>query len=185
MENTQLIGQFAAALDGACAQLAPQVQVLISKSFEERCNECDTPLEEIQLANAYAYVVVSLCFAYLKSQGVDTTHHPIMRDLERVKSYMKRQKLVEQGKTEEDEAAVAVTGAKRFIEGVLGRSTGPAISEDNFKGKHTKFDEGEADGESKSTSKSKSKSDEVSIRTKRTQKKDKKVKGKGKGKVAK
>ena len=36
--------------------------------------------------------VILTLTAYLKSKGIDTTNHPIMKDLARVKSYMNRAK---------------------------------------------------------------------------------------------
>ncbi len=39
----------------------------------------------------HIYVILTLT-AYLKSKGIDTTNHPIMKDLARVKSYMNRAK---------------------------------------------------------------------------------------------
>lgn len=157
MENTQLITQFLQSLDASVDSLKPEIAQLISKSFEDRCNESDG-LEQVQLGNGYAYTLVSLCFAYLKSQGVDTAKHPIMDDLERVKSYMKRHKQVESG---EPEVQVDTSVAKKFIQGVLGRE--PAISSSNFRGTHTKFDD-----------------DKESIRTKLTKTKEKKDKTKEK-----
>lgn len=145
MENSQVIEQFLKSLDTGIHNLKPQVERLISKSFEDRCNECsgDDALETIRVGNTYAYVIVSLGFAYLKSKGVDTASHPIMQDLERVKSYMNREKRVKAGADDaQKEGANSGEAVKRFIKGVLGS---PAISDENFKGKHTRFEEsGEA-----------------------------------------
>jgi exosome complex protein LRP1 len=177
MENTDLIKQFIASLDASVDTLAPDVKQLISKSFEDRCNETEG-LEQVQLSNGYAYIFVSLCFAYLKSTGVNTNDHPIMKDLDRVKSYMKRQKLVESGQTEEAKADTSV--ARRFIQGVLGAQREPAISQEHFKPAHIKF---EQDGKKKDDD------DEESIRNKVTkklkEKKGKREKNNKKGKVTK
>lgn len=138
MENSALIKQYVASLDGAVAGLDPVVKDLIGDSFEDRINTAQDPLQQIAISNGYAYIVVSLCFAYLKSQGVDTQTHPIMKDLDRVKSYMQRAKLAEEGK---EEVKVDTDVAKKFIKSVLG--SGPSISQENFKGKHTKFEDEE------------------------------------------
>ncbi|CDR43128.1 CYFA0S11e00540g1_1 [Cyberlindnera fabianii] len=143
MENEGLIKQFLTSLDSSVGSLSPDISTLISTSFEDRINETSDPLQQIAISNGYAYVLVSLCFAYLKAQGVNTSNHPIMKDLERVKSYMNRAKLAEEGK---EEVKVDTSVAKRFLQGVLGGK--PAISEENFnKGKHTKFEDEKKDEE--------------------------------------
>ncbi len=46
-------------------------------------------MSKVQLISIDAILTLT---AYLKSKGIDTTNHPIMKDLARVKSYMNRAK---------------------------------------------------------------------------------------------
>lgn len=147
MENSQLIKQYIQSLDHSVVELEPLINTLNGESFEDRLNQASTPQEQIKIANGYAYILTSLSFAYLKSQGVDTNRHPIMADLQRVKSYMKRATDMKKPQ----EKPVDTAAAKRFIEAALNSGSGnstvikgtpePAISAQSFKGTHTKFED--------------------------------------------
>jgi exosome complex protein LRP1 len=50
-------------------------------------NKLDT-IERCSMCVLMAYTLNSLYFAYLKAQGVSPLEHPIMQELERVKTYM-------------------------------------------------------------------------------------------------
>ncbi|KAH3677152.1 hypothetical protein WICMUC_001907 [Wickerhamomyces mucosus] len=150
MENTELINQFIKSLNGSLDSLDGDFKQLVGQSFEDRLNIADGPLDRIKISNNYAYILTSLSFAYLKSIGIDTSKHPIMDDLNRVKSYVARLKEVEnQSKNEEVKSEKDTEAAKRFINAALNSGTGnstvvkgvpePAISSASFKGTHTKF----------------------------------------------
>ncbi|KAJ3425919.1 sun-cor steroid hormone receptor co-repressor [Anaeramoeba flamelloides] len=48
------------------------------------------PLEQAKLNMSIAYTINSLYFMYLKTQGIDPKNHPVKKELERVKLYIKK-----------------------------------------------------------------------------------------------
>jgi exosome complex protein LRP1 len=144
MDDATLVKQYLHALHSATQSLAPDLTALLSTPLAEQLNQTSTATETINLANGSAYMLVSLAFAYLKSQGVNTAGHPIMEDLARVKAYMKRLTEWEARKeTTVEKEDEETRRAKEFIRSALGQSSvvtgavGPSIS---FKGTHTKFE---------------------------------------------
>lgn len=142
MEEEKLILQYMQGFKSGINGVDEGLNKLLVKPLDQQLNE-SSGAETIKLANGSAYLLVSLCFAYLKSQGVDTSKHPIMGDLNRVRSYMKRAGELEKEEKKEEEADDEATKrANEFIRSALGKnkvvigSVGPAVS---FKGKHTKF----------------------------------------------
>lgn len=154
MENLDLIKQYIQSLNQSLTTLAPHISTLTSNSFEDRLNSESDALKRMKIANNYAYVLVTLSFAYLKSIGVDTTKHPIMEDLERVKSYMKRYKDASSGVDDEEKKRVETEQAKRFISAALGNNKTTqqvdlnTVKDDMLKrgiSSHTKFVDEEED----------------------------------------
>ncbi|KAH3681981.1 hypothetical protein WICPIJ_007052 [Wickerhamomyces pijperi] len=173
MENIDLIKQYIQSLNQAVTTLDPQIITLTSESFEDRINSESDPLKRVKIATNYAYTIVTLAFAYLKSIGVDTAKHPIMEDLNRVKSYMKRYKDASSGVDEEEQKRIDTEKAKRFINAALGNNqqsnlntttssmAQPAIST------HTKFaadDEKKEDKKEEEEEETKTKSQAKQIR---------------------
>ncbi|ODQ61376.1 hypothetical protein WICANDRAFT_61932 [Wickerhamomyces anomalus NRRL Y-366-8] len=187
MENTELVKQYIDALDVSLDEIEPIIKEISSKSFEDRINETSDEHEKIKISNSYAYLLTSLSFAFLKSKGIDTTNHPIMKDLARVKSYMNRAK---EALNPSKEKKVDTGVAKRFIEAALNSGTGnstvvtgtpePAISSASFQGKHTKFKDENEKSDDESDDKKVSKKDEASIRKSSKEKLGKKDSGKNK-----
>lgn len=153
MENIENIRQFATVLELAAAQLDDGLDAILKKSVQEMTDSADN-ISKIKIYNGYSYVLVSVLFAYLKSVGIKTESHPIMKDLDRVKAYVKKLKLLEsQGEKKEVQEKRAQDEANQFLKQSLGINSGsvttssatenmtrPAISSGSFKGKHTKFE---------------------------------------------
>lgn len=152
MENISQVKLFIDSLDETIRQLHLDVEPIISKPLDELvASHTHSPVEAVSFYNNYLYTLISVLFAYLKTLGVDTSQHPIMKELTRIKSYMRRGKELEArvNRSEEDDKN-NLQKAQQFLENTLGVSGGasapddlkkPAISESNFKGKHTKFEE--------------------------------------------
>ncbi len=150
MENIDNVKHFVEALDASTNSLAARLKPILSKTLEENVAACDTPMAKIKYYNNYLYVLVSLIFAYVKSVGIDTSTHPIMKELARVKTYMQRQKQLEARLSQRDTTDEDALAAKTFLRNALGGKvngggaaataalTRPAISSGNF-GTHTKF----------------------------------------------
>lgn len=142
------IKKFIDSLDGSIDDLHLKLQPIITKSLEEVVSDVQSPLEKIELYNNYSYVLISIIVAYLRSSGVDTTNHPIMKELDRVKLYMKRHKDLITLKDESDAATIQNTkeyllktlGTKAVTENTISGQQEPAISSSNFKNTHTRFD---------------------------------------------
>lgn len=152
MENIENVKLFIKSLDSSANKLSEQLKPLLSKSLDDQINLIEDPIAKIKFYNNYLYCLVSLIFAYLKSVGVDTNTHPIVKELARVKSYMNRLKELEAKISSKDTTKEDSEAAKNFLQNTLGGKINgggaavpeglskPAISKANF-GKHTKFDE--------------------------------------------
>lgn len=83
---------------------------------------------------------MDLVWILLKTKGVDPTNHPVMQELERVKSYFGKIKRVQENEGEpageqEKSAKLDRSAAGRFIRAALAGEPG------STPGKHTKFDD--------------------------------------------
>ncbi|CAK7896418.1 exosome complex protein Lrp1p [[Candida] anglica] len=156
MENIQNVKRFIQQLDSSTAGLAKKLHPVLSKPLDEQAAQCESPVAQIKLYNNYLYVLISVLYAYLKSIGTDTTQHPIMKELTRIKTYMARLKELEAKLSQKDTSEEDALKAKSYLQHTLGGKvngggaaqtsslTTPAISSGNF-GKHTKFDDKEDD----------------------------------------
>lgn len=141
------IKKFIDSLDGSIDDLHLKLQPIITKSLDEVVSNVQSPVEKIELYNNYSYVLVSIIVAYLRSSGIDTTDHPIMKELDRVKLYMKRHKdLVTQDDTDATrlkntkDYLLKTLGTKSVTENTASGQQEPAISSANFQNTHKKFD---------------------------------------------
>lgn len=136
-EGIEKIKKFLDSLNGSIDDLQDKLQPIIAKSLDEVVAEYESPLEKIEIYNSYSYVLISIVVAYLRSTGVDTTNHPIMKELQRVKQYMEKHKALIAKKNSGDEAET-----KEYLQKTLGNKPEPAISSANFKetGKHKRFE---------------------------------------------
>jgi exosome complex protein LRP1 len=84
-----------------------------------------SPLESARLHLMVAYTINTLFYMYLKTQGIAATNHPVMEELERVKTYIQKVKEVTKEAEAEAEASkrqlsLNVSAAQRFIAHALG-----------------------------------------------------------------
>lgn len=158
MENIQNVKGFIDSLNSSVAQLNTTLQPVVTRSLEELVStNAETPLERIALYNNYLYTLISVLYSHLKALGTDTNSHPIMKELNRIKAYMKRLKdyeaLLLSQKASRDKL---LEKSKAYIENTLGLVAvngggaaqtesllEPAISKVHFQGAHTRFEEQE------------------------------------------
>lgn len=190
MENIDNVKLFVESLDNSVDQLTEKLEPILKKSLEEKIAASDSQMERIKIYNNYSYVLISILFSYLKTLGINTDQHPIMKELTRIKLYMKRYKELETKLASKDTSKEDAEAARTFIQNTLGTKingggaaissnmSSPAISSSNFAGVHTKFSDPENNSDSESTSKPKSET------TSRTPVK-KKISPKPKGKASK
>lgn len=83
----------------------------------------------------------------MKTAGVNTDSHEIMKDLSRVKTYMAQYKELEQKiNNKEKHKEKDAERTKEFLKSQLRNKS--AISKVNFEGKHTKFEDSSTESES-------------------------------------
>ncbi|SJX60624.1 related to nuclear regulator [Sporisorium reilianum f. sp. reilianum] len=141
-----------AALSASFTDLTSTLQPLLAHNYEQlnaalQANSASTDnaddelhgrLDAARMQVSVAYVLMDLVWILLKTKGVDTTNHPVMQELERVKSYFGKIKRVQENegeKAEEKGARVDRSAAGRFIRAALAGEPG------STPGKHTKFDD--------------------------------------------
>ncbi|PWZ01438.1 hypothetical protein BCV70DRAFT_198867 [Testicularia cyperi] len=94
-------------------------------------------LDAARMQVSAAYVLLDLVWILLKIKGIDHTSHPVMQELERVKSYFKKiQSAQAKEKEEESQPKLDKSAAGRFIRAAL-----VCAAPESLQGKHTKFDE--------------------------------------------
>ena len=191
MENIENVKLFVQSLDNSVDQLTEKLEPILKKSLDEKIAASDSQMERIKIYNNYSYVLISILFSYLKTLGINTDQHPIMKELARIKLYMKRYKDLEAKLASKDTSKEDAEAARTFIQNTLGTKingggaaigsnmSSPAISSSNFAGVHTKFSDPENNSDSESTSKPKSEP------TSKTSAKQKKISLKSKGKASK
>lgn len=142
MESIEKVQQFLQSLDGSIDELENKLQPIITQSLQEVIAPIEDPIERIEVYNNYSYVLVSIIYAYLKSTGTDLTNHPIMKELERVKTYNKRHKdLITEMANKESKDEEMKKSTRDFLTKTLGvKDDETAISKSNFQGVHKKFD---------------------------------------------
>lgn len=109
-----------------------------SSTKENTEDELHGRLDAARMQVSVAYVLLDLVWILLKTKGVDTKDHPVMQELERVKSYFGKIKSVQDKEKEpagEQSVKVDRSAAGRFIRAALAGEPGTT------QGKHTKFEE--------------------------------------------
>lgn len=95
------------------AELSQQIKMIDFKAVAEL-----PPLEQAQYYSKLAYVTSSAMFAFILASGADPKTHPIMKDLDTVKTYMGKVAKAE-GKPDfrkdERKTKVDIPAAKRII----------------------------------------------------------------------
>lgn len=165
MENIENVRSFIRSLDSSIEDLQIALHPVLTQSLEETIAKCKLPEEEVKAYNGYLYCLISILYSYLKTLGIDTDKHPIMKELTRIKESMKRFKDYEDSlKNEKVSEEKLKHSAKEFLQRTLGTTGGaaapdsmksPAISSAHFQGTHTKFADEEPETPAKSTSKPK------------------------------
>ncbi|SPO20256.1 related to LRP1 - nuclear exosome-associated nucleic acid binding protein [Ustilago trichophora] len=111
-----------------------------SSTADKLEDELHGRLDAARMQVSVAYVLMDLVWILLKTKGVDPTNHPVMQELERVKSYFGKIKRVQENEKEPENEKGAGTrvdrsAAGRFIRAALAGEPG------STPGKHTKFDD--------------------------------------------
>lgn len=168
MDNIENVHKFVEALDVTIDNLEDSLQPFLQKSLHELISTTvknQDNIQTIKICNNYLYTLISVLFAYLKTIGVNTNNHPIMKELTRIKSYINRAKELENNSVStQKNQEIHAEKAKQFLQNTLGTKSSvggaamtenlstPAISSANFTGTHTKFEEEQdSDLDSKST----------------------------------
>lgn len=108
------VDKLSSEIDNLENLLSPHIDKHIS---EKKFNNAK---ERAEFYTFLAYSLDSILFAYLKSQGQDTANHEIMRELERVKSYMTKVKQKgEKLEKEQRTTSVDKDAAQRIIKSAL------------------------------------------------------------------
>ncbi|KAK1218695.1 hypothetical protein PQX77_018594 [Marasmius sp. AFHP31] len=114
-----------AVLSSSIDELEEHLQPLLSQTLPETLLGLE-PLQQAKLLTDIPYVVYDLAFIYLKTRGVDPKTHPVISELERVKTYFDKIKNAEsppQRTTQVDKAA-----ASRFIQHAISQATSNPIA---------------------------------------------------------
>lgn len=142
------------ALSSSLTELTTVLQPLLGHNYEQlnaalQANsatkdnsegELHGRLDAARMQVSVAYVLLDLVWILLKTKGVDTTNHPVMQELERVKSYFGKIKRVQENEKEpeaekQNHSKVDKSAAGRFIRAALAGEPG------STPGKHTKFED--------------------------------------------
>lgn len=166
MDNIEEVEKFVQALDITVDNLEEKLTPFLQKNLDELVStyaKNQNSIQVIKIYNNYLYTLISVLFAYLRTIGINTAQHPIMKELARIKSYINRSKELQKNtasKQKSDE--ILASKAKEFLQNTLGMKSSiggaaltenlstPAISSSNFKGTHTKFDD-DADSDNEIT----------------------------------
>ncbi|CAI4063728.1 hypothetical protein SKDZ_08G1290 [Saccharomyces kudriavzevii ZP591] len=146
MEDIEKIKPYVRSFSNALDELKPEIEKLTSKPLDEQLLLLSNERARLELVNRYAYVLSSLMFASMKVLGVRDMS-PILNELKRVKSYMDKAKQYDNKISKSNERSQAEQEkAKNIISNVLDGNKNqfePSISNCNFQGKHTKFENNE------------------------------------------
>ncbi|ESK96191.1 exosome-associated family protein [Moniliophthora roreri MCA 2997] len=108
-----------ANLSASLDELEGHLQPLLSKTLPETLLALE-PLQQAKLLTDIPYLVYDLVFIYLKSRGVDPKTHPVVPELERVKSYFDKIKNAESPATRPTQIDKAA--ANRFIKHAISQA---------------------------------------------------------------
>lgn len=157
MEDINKFKGFLRSFEVSIDELSEALEPILETPLDDIIAECTTAQQKAKAYNSYLYCVISILFAYIKSLGVNTDNHPIMKELSKIKQSMKALKEAEVSLQKKNELIESDKDkASQFLERALGTTGGaaapesmksPAISKVNFEGKHTKFDNESSDAE--------------------------------------
>lgn len=150
MEDISKFKGFVRSLEASIDDLTEALEPVLDTPLDDIIAECTTAQQKAKAYNSYLYCVISILFAYIKSLGVNTDSHPIMKELTKIKQSMKALKDAEEALKKKNEITKSEKDkTEEFLQRALGTTGGaaapesmksPAISKVNFEGKHTKFE---------------------------------------------
>lgn len=161
MEHIDTVKNICRSLEDTVGTLRESLLPIMNRPLDDLLRERKTPKEEVQFLNTYVYCLVSIIFAAIKTSGGSTEDHPIMKELDRVKASMNRLKNFD--KVAENKAKASAESqekSKEFLQRTLGTTggaaapdslKGPAISQANFQGTHTRFEDNDNKSDTNST----------------------------------
>ncbi|OWB81023.1 hypothetical protein B5S32_g5365 [[Candida] boidinii] len=122
-----------------------------NENENENVNRNDLKLSKIKIFNQYAYIIASIYFIKLKLNNENKdiiNNHPILQELQRVKSYMNRTEEIQKiGINKDNKNKLNIEATKRIIHQQLNSNNGKlpstAVSSKHFanssNNKHIKF----------------------------------------------
>ncbi|GME97533.1 unnamed protein product [[Candida] boidinii] len=128
-----------------------------NENENENVNRNDLKLSKIKIFNQYAYIIASIYFINLKLNNENKdiiNNHPILQELQRVKSYMNRIEEIQKiGINKDNKNKLNIEATKRIIHQQLNSNNGKlpstAVSSKHFanssNNKHIKFSEKESE----------------------------------------
>ncbi|CAN6604739.1 exosome complex protein Lrp1p [Trichomonascus vanleenenianus] len=145
MEQLPAIQSLIEQLDENITNLEEKISPFLENDVS--ATRFDSPLDQASYSTALAYALISILFSYLKATGEDTNNHPIMEELERVKSYMAKVKKAKSPQEPGSGSKVDKEAAKRFIRHAIGASSESKVDVDSYlsniaqqtKGTHKRF----------------------------------------------
>ncbi|EIW70752.1 hypothetical protein M231_02594 [Tremella mesenterica] len=121
------------------------LEPLHQRPFSDTLDELES-LDRAKMDILLAYTISDLLWIYLKMKGHDPSLHPVAGELERIRTYYEKIKLVESG-SEQRKNKVDVNAARRFIKHHLPPSCDPTL--DEMPGRAERFRFVAADGKEK------------------------------------
>eukprot|EP01125_Pyxidicula_operculata_P021263 TRINITY_DN811_c0_g1_i1.p1 TRINITY_DN811_c0_g1~~TRINITY_DN811_c0_g1_i1.p1 ORF type:complete len:189 (+),score=43.94 TRINITY_DN811_c0_g1_i1:693-1259(+) len=113
MEVPQEVSECIASFDASITKLEDTLKPFFAVELKELMSRL-TPFEGAKLNIAMAYTLCSLFYMYLKTQGISPADHPVMEELQRVKSYIQKIKSIS-GEKQGPKMRVDVPAATRMI----------------------------------------------------------------------
>lgn len=142
-EDAKAVKPYLKHLAKQITALEPQIAKLVQRPLDEQLILIGDEQARLKLSNAYAYVIASLMFSYMKINGTKDMA-PIMAELDRVRGYMQREKsAVERATARRRLGDSEKEQLRSHIQDALGktRHSQASISAENFAGKHTRFED--------------------------------------------
>ncbi len=158
MEDTKAVKEILESLQGQIKNLDTTVDDTILKKnlnellfdLNDSSQQAKSEILKCKLLNAYAYIISSLYFSFLKADGNNRRNdHPIMDELKRVKSYIGRINAIQhKQEVHKRKEETSLEEAQKFINSNFGGSRDrdhAAISRVQFEGEHKRFPKSMAD----------------------------------------
>eukprot|EP00127_Corallochytrium_limacisporum_P002999 Clim_evm46s144 gene=Clim_evmTU46s144 len=122
-----------ASFDDALKEAESKIKVIVENETQQTRQKL-SPIEQCQLELSSAYAMNALYYVYLRTQGIDPAEHPLMAEIDRVKTYMEK---LEEARKEAEEKGIEVppplvsaATTRRMMERVL-KDTGMTEPKDD------------------------------------------------------